>query len=147
MLLDDPTSSLDNKVSADIFNIINNHPRWNKKTFIISTKKLNVLDYVDQVIFMKKGRILYSGNKQGLKNLKEFEELKKFQEKKENEKQEKTLDEINAIVDTEELEQQKEVLISPILSKSNFIGGKARRIRERIPRGRSRRTRSYKTQK
>ena len=109
MLLDDPTSSLDNKVSADIFNIINTHQKWSKKTFLISTKKLNVLSYVDQAIFMKNGRIIYSGNKEGIENVHEFKELRRFAEKNEQAKQEKSLDEINALVDKDEEQLEKEV--------------------------------------
>ena len=109
MLLDDPTSSLDNKVSADIFNIINTHPKWKKKTFVISTKKLNVLNFVDQVIFMKNGTVIYSGKRQGLENVREFDDLKQFAESNERAKQEKSLDEINALVDKDEENELNEV--------------------------------------
>ena len=98
MILDDPTSSLDNKVTADILEIITKHRKWKEKTFIISTKKLSVLDYMDDAIFLRNGSVLYSGGKEGLKSLPDFQELKILQ--KENQvKQEKTLDEINAEYD------------------------------------------------
>ena len=38
-LLDDPTSSLDNKVSNVIFKDITSHPRWKDKTFIVPPRR------------------------------------------------------------------------------------------------------------
>lgn len=58
-LLDDPTSSLDNTVSEMIFRNITTDQYWNQRTFVFSTNNLGMLKFVDRVIFIENGRILY----------------------------------------------------------------------------------------
>ena len=82
MLLDDPTSSLDNKVTSNIINRICRHPRWSQKTYIISTRKISVLKKMDKVIFMEDGKITFFGPFEQLKDKKEFIEY--AQEEEEN---------------------------------------------------------------
>ena len=72
MLLDDPTSSLDNKVTSNIINRICRHPEWSQKTYVISTRKISVLKKMDKVIFMENGKISFFGPYSQLKDKKEF---------------------------------------------------------------------------
>ena len=66
-MLDDPTSSLDNKVTVEIMKAINKDP-WKEKTFILSTNNTKLLEFVDRVIYIENGSIRYFGS---------FEEMKK----------------------------------------------------------------------
>ena len=86
MLLDDPTSSLDNKVTSNIINRICRHPKWSKKTYIISTRKISVLKKMDKVIFMENGKVSFFGPFEQLQDKKEFQEY--AQERKEKDKKE-----------------------------------------------------------
>ena len=60
-LLDDPTSSLDNKVTLEIMKHISTVAPWNHRTFVITTSNLRVLDFCNRVIFIDKGRIAFNG--------------------------------------------------------------------------------------
>ena len=72
VILDDPTSSLDNKVTSRILTRICTHPKWSQKTYIISTRKISVLKKMDKVIFIQNGKITFSGTFSQLKHKKEF---------------------------------------------------------------------------
>ena len=80
MILDDPTSSLDNKVTSNIIRRIYHHPKWSQKTYIISTRKISVLKKMDKVIFMEDGKITFFGPFEQLKDKKEFQEYAQEQE-------------------------------------------------------------------
>ena len=83
MILDDPTSSLDNKVTSNILTTISTHPKWSKKTYIISTRKLSALRKFDRVIFMLKGAIRFFGTYSDLKLDLEFQQFEKIEGERE----------------------------------------------------------------
>ena len=100
MVLDDPTSSLDVKVTEKIFKKMAQDPKFDKKTFLVATKKIGVLDYFDKVIFMKDGKINYIGSPTHLRNHPEFQKfMERVQQKSEKEK---SLDQINEDFDRSE---------------------------------------------
>ena len=124
-LLDDPTSSLDNKVSDTIFENIRSHPKWRDKTFIVATKKVGALKYFDRVIFMINGSICFQGTFKELKKVREFQEFMKIANAS---KGENTLDQINEIVDNdeedeelEEREEAKNIEVSQNYKKIKFL--------------------------
>ena len=90
MLLDDPTSSLDNKVTSNIINRICRHPRWSQKTYIISTRKISVLKKMDKVIFMEDGKVSFFGPFEQLKDKKEFIEYAQEEEEKDKKEEERS---------------------------------------------------------
>ena len=61
MILDDPTSSLDNKVTASIMEGIREGEEMKGKTFIISTNNIKMFDYADKIVFMVDGRVDFFG--------------------------------------------------------------------------------------
>ena len=61
MILDDPTSSLDNKVTQKIMDTILTDPKWSRKTYVISTRKAGILERFDKVIFMEEGEVKFYG--------------------------------------------------------------------------------------
>ena len=61
LILDDPTSSLDNKVTAKIMEGIKSKPIWREKTFVISTNNIKMFDYADKVAFMRNGNVEFFG--------------------------------------------------------------------------------------
>ena len=73
-LIDDPFSSLDNKVGNKIFKEAF-YDYLKDKARILITNEMNNLSYVDKIIYMDKGKIIFSGNydefndKFGTKNL------------------------------------------------------------------------------
>ena len=83
MILDDPTSSLDNKVTSSIINRICKHPKWSKKTYIISTRKISVLKKMDKVIFIEDGEVSFFGPFEQLKNQQKFIKYTQSQEEEE----------------------------------------------------------------
>ena len=98
-MLDDPTSSLDNKVSDTIFEGIRSDSQWRDRTFIVATKKVGALKHFDRVIFMANGSIIFQGSFDELKEIKEFEEFLKIANS--NKEGEKSMDEINQELDKE----------------------------------------------
>ena len=76
MILDDPTSSLDNKVATRIMKIMTRFPRWKDKTVIFSTNNLRLLDYCDKAILMDAGRVSFFGKVKDLRQNPAFAELK-----------------------------------------------------------------------
>ena len=74
-ILDDPTSSLDNKTTHYIMENIRNDPHWSKKTFVIATNNLKMLNYADKVIHVKKGRIDFYGNPEEFKESEQYQAL------------------------------------------------------------------------
>ena len=114
MVLDDPTSSLDVKVTDTIFKMMARHPKFSKKTFLVATKKANVLDYFDKAIFMKDGKINYIASPLLLRRHPEF---KRFMEQVEQKSEsEKSLDQINEDFDKTEAKVEEELEVSPKLS-------------------------------
>ena len=85
-LLDDPTSSLDNKVTSKIMEIIKTEEFWSEKTFILSTNNPRLLDSCKRVIFIENGVITYNGDTEGFKNMHQYQEmiLQQEQEEKKN---------------------------------------------------------------
>ena len=83
MILDDPSSSLDNKVTSNIINRICRHPKWSQKTYVISTRKISVLKKMDKVIFLENGKISFFGPYSQLKDKKEFIDYAQEQKEKE----------------------------------------------------------------
>jgi ABC-type multidrug transport system fused ATPase/permease subunit len=71
-ILDDPTSSLDNKLTLDFLECINNEDPWKEKSFVISTNKVKFLEYCDKVLFMKNGEIIFDGVPEEFKKSKEY---------------------------------------------------------------------------
>ena len=67
MVLDDPTSSLDNKVTEKILDVILTDEKWSRKTYIVSTRKAGILQRFDRVIFMEDGAIKFFGEPSELK--------------------------------------------------------------------------------
>ena len=61
-MLDDPTSSLDSKVTAKIINKILSDEEFSQKTFMITTNNPNLLEQADKVVFLKKGRMEFVGS-------------------------------------------------------------------------------------
>ena len=110
MVLDDPTSSLDVKVTEKIFKKMAQHPKFDKKTFLVATKKIGVLDYFDKVIFMKDGEINHISSPLLLRKHPQFKRfVKKVQQKSESEK---SLNQINEDFDkTESIQEEKQVRI------------------------------------
>ena len=80
MILDNPTSSLDNKVTQQIMDTILKHPKWSKKTYVISTRKAGILERFDRVIFMDEGRIRFFGKPTELKQSSVYQNYEKSQE-------------------------------------------------------------------
>ena len=98
---------MDNKVSDTIFENIRSYPQWKDKTFIVATKKVGALKYFDKVIFMVNGSIFFQGSFEELINIREFQDFIKVINAT---KAEKSLDEINELVDKqEELEVKRQV--------------------------------------
>ena len=79
MILDDPTSSLDNKVTAYILDLIMNHPKWSQKTYVIATRKMQILDQFDRVIYMENGSIKLFAPYSELREFPEFRIYEKDQ--------------------------------------------------------------------
>ena len=88
MILDDPTSSLDNKVTSNILTTISTHPKWSKNTYIILTRKLSALRKFDRVIFMQKGAIRFFGTYSDLKLDLEFQQFEKIEGEREKQHEE-----------------------------------------------------------
>ena len=83
MVLDDPTSSLDNNVTAKILTNISQRSPWNTKTYVISTRSFKMLEFVDRVIYMKKGQITFSGSFEEFQKTQDYENyLRQMEEEK-----------------------------------------------------------------
>ena len=113
MVLDDPTSSLDVKVTDKIFKKMTQHPKFSKKTFLVATKKASVLDYFDKAIFMLDGKINYIASPLLLRKHPEFQKFMEEVEKKSE--SEKSLDQINEDFDKTETRPKQEEVIAMIL--------------------------------
>jgi ABC-type glutathione transport system ATPase component len=61
LILDDPTSSLDTKVTDQIFSYVTREAPWSEKTFVVSTNNIKTFDYADKIIIIKKGKIMFFG--------------------------------------------------------------------------------------
>lgn len=75
MIFDDPTSSLDNKVSQAILKNIKEDPHWDGKTVIFSTNNLGLLKYVDRVILVSDGKISQFDSPDVVKSTPEYLEI------------------------------------------------------------------------
>ena len=62
LILDDPTSSLDNIVTDKIMKIIRHSPHWESKTFVIGTNNDKLVEYADRVIHIERGTVLFNGS-------------------------------------------------------------------------------------
>ena len=80
--MDDPTSSLDNKVTQRILDNIKDMP-WLEKTFIFSTNDPGLLDQADQVVYLQEGLVTYIG---AVDDIKEVSDLAKKIEEFKSEK-------------------------------------------------------------
>ena len=84
-LIDDPFSSIDNKVGNKIFKGAFCDYLKDKARILITNEMTN-LSYVDKIIYMEKGKIIFSGNykefndKFGTKNLVDFDNENKYDE-------------------------------------------------------------------
>lgn len=74
-MLDDATSSLDNKVSHAILHTIKEEDFWNKKTFLMSTNNFSLLHYFDRVIFVDNGKIIHFGSPEDVRATEEFNQI------------------------------------------------------------------------
>ena len=74
-MLDDVTSSLDNKTTFNIINNIKNNEFWNKKTYVFVTNNLSLLEYADRVMCVNKGRVIYLGDYQTLQNTPQYQDI------------------------------------------------------------------------
>ena len=56
---------------------------WKDKTYVITTNKLKMLEYVDRVVYVEKGRIIFQGDVVKFKETELFTEMEKieFEEK------------------------------------------------------------------
>lgn len=59
LVLDDPTSALDQIVSSKIMRDIHKNLLLKEKTFVITTTDPKMLKYADRVIYMKNGQIIF----------------------------------------------------------------------------------------
>ena len=86
-LIDDPFASVDNKVGNQIFKEAF-YDYLKNKTRILVTNELKNLSYVDRIIYMEKGRIIFNGNykefndKFGIKDLNDNDNEYNEEEKK-----------------------------------------------------------------
>ena len=119
MLLDDPSSSLDNKVTSNIINRICRHPKWSKKTYVISTRKISVLKKMDKVIFMENGKVSFFGPFSQLKEKKEFIDYAQANEEQEGQKNpnEEPIEELASLTNALEVKTTKSTKIKLIFSK------------------------------
>ena len=135
-LLDDPISALDANIGKKIMNdLIINYLK--NKTRIIVTHALQYLQYMDRIIYMKNGRIEWSGSFQEILNQEFFISMKKLsklnESKKESEKKERTKNEDNKIktssgreivkIIKEEDQEIGSVKISVYIDYSKYLGG------------------------
>lgn len=74
-ILDDPTSSLDNKVSHCIMRTITEEELWKNRTFLISTNNFALLHYFDKVIFIDNGKIIHFATPDEIKASEEFKQI------------------------------------------------------------------------
>jgi ABC-type multidrug transport system fused ATPase/permease subunit len=81
LILDDPTSSLDTKVTDQIFSYVTNAEPWSSKTFVVSTNNIKTFDYADKIIIIQKGKVEFFGTYDEMMSIKHLadmiEELKK----------------------------------------------------------------------
>ena len=54
---------------------IRNDEHWSKKTFMIATNNLKLINYADRVIHVTKGRVDFYGNPEEFKQSKQYQEL------------------------------------------------------------------------
>jgi len=135
-LLDDPISALDANIGKKIMNdLIINYLK--NKTRIIVTHALQYLQYMDRIIYMKNGRIEWSGSFQEILNQEFFISMKKLsklnESKKESEKKERQKNEDNKIktssgreivkIIKEEDQEIGSVKISVYMNYSKYMGG------------------------
>ena len=118
-MLDDPTSSLDTKSAYKVFEALLTHQKLEAKTIIVATKKAEVLEKFDKVIFMIEGKVEYFGK---LDQLLKKERFNLFLEQANSTKREpeKPIEELNALIDL----SQKNQVSSPrsSFSLSIFFG-------------------------
>ena len=76
-MLDDPTSSLDVKVTRSIMEGIKNS-EWRQKTYVITTNKLKMLEYADKVVYMEKGSMSFNGSVEEFKQSSMYENLQEI---------------------------------------------------------------------
>jgi ABC-type multidrug transport system ATPase subunit len=69
-VLDDPTSSLDTKVTRKIMTNIREHEKWKKKTFLITTNNPSLFEFADKVVYVNKGLVEFFGT---------YEEMMQFE--------------------------------------------------------------------
>lgn len=74
-ILDDPTSSLDNKVTELILKNILTNDYWSNRTFIISTNNLGILKNFTRIIYIRDGRIIHFDTPERVKDTPEFSEI------------------------------------------------------------------------
>jgi ABC-type transport system involved in cytochrome bd biosynthesis fused ATPase/permease subunit len=67
-LLDDPTSSLDNKTVKRIMFNLKNGEDFKNKTIVMTTNDTNLLKFADKLIFMSEGLIMFQGTFDDLQN-------------------------------------------------------------------------------
>lgn len=83
-LLDDPLAALDGNVGQNIFhNLLKNH--LNNKTRILVTNNINYLEFLDRIILLKEGRIIFEGSYDEFKNNNVFNEYESFLKKNKDE--------------------------------------------------------------
>ena len=135
-LFDDPISALDANIGKKVMNdLIIDYLK--NKTRIIVTHALQYLQYMDRIIYMKNGRIQWSGTYQeilnqeffiSMKKLSKLNETKKEKEKKErkqsDEKQKISLsgNEVVKIIKAED-EEIGSVKIGVYINYSKYMGG------------------------
>ena len=87
-LLDDPLSSLDNKVANQIMRSLfkDKTGLWVEKTFLMVTSNLGVLSFFDRVLILDKGELAFDGGFEALKANKLFKELQAEDAEQKNQK-------------------------------------------------------------
>jgi ATP-binding cassette subfamily C protein LapB len=64
MLLDEPTNAMDRQAELDFIQQLRDH--GSKRTLILITHRMNLLELVDRVIVMKNGTVMADGSKEAI---------------------------------------------------------------------------------
>ena len=66
MLLDEPTNAMDRQAELDFIQQL--HQYGSKRTLILITHRMNLLELVDRVIVMRNGAVMADGSKEAILN-------------------------------------------------------------------------------
>ena len=66
--MDDPTSSLDNQVIQKIMKELFDKEPWDKKTYIIATNNIKLINAADRLVYLSEGRVEFVGSRDEASN-------------------------------------------------------------------------------